>query len=206
MADEVRLWRYARHGARIPEWRSPRGYEGDDGVPYVARPAADDEAREERLRVAEQQADALVKDRGEMLARAEKAEAQRDAYISGREMQRDRAEKAERERDTYRDTAHAMMGAVFGEEPPWTDEKIDRMEASTVGAEAALADAVKAERQRIAKHLRDIGLAGPAKDVERCPSCYDLGVVGAGDEPCTAVACDAHAAKMREDAARRAKA
>ncbi len=73
-------------------------------------------------------------------------------------------------------------------------------------AEAALAEAVKAERARIAKHLRHLGLAGPATQVERCPSCYDLGVVGAGDEPCTAVACDAHAAKVREDAARRAKA
>lgn len=82
----------------------------------------------------------------------------------------------------------------------------DEWRARAERAEAALADAVKAERARIAKHMRDLGLAGPAKDVERCPSCYDLGVVGAADEPCTAVACDAHAAKVREDAARRAKA
>ena len=51
--DKVRLWRYARHGTRIPEWSSVRGYEGDAGVPYIARPVADDDAREERLKRAE---------------------------------------------------------------------------------------------------------------------------------------------------------
>lgn len=139
MSDKVRLWR-----GEDGDWSesacgcgSPAHAHTEDGetlTPYIARPAADDEAL---LR-------ALLKsslDAGAWKARAEKAE-------------------------------------------------------------AALAEAVKAERARIAKHLRHLGLAGPATQVERCPSCYDLGVVGAGDEPCTAVACDAHAAKVREDAAR----
>lgn len=88
---------------KVRLWRAPNGtlhaFPVEGGVPYIARPVADDDAREERLRVAEQQADALVKDRGEMLARAEKAEAQRDAFINGREMQRARADEATRDRD-----------------------------------------------------------------------------------------------------------
>ena len=61
---------------------------------FKALTRAEYDALVARLHVAEQQADALVGDRGDLLARAEKAEAQRDAYISGREMQRERANAA----------------------------------------------------------------------------------------------------------------
>lgn len=198
MADEVRLW---RHPALIGFRESHFGHKG--AVEYIARPAADDEAREREIAGLKIDAKVWYEDAARAEARAERAEA-RCRQIAQRIIDRIGAvgpENAEEALDRLFRCDHTNAITLKR-----TDEARCAATARAERAEAALADAVKAERARIAKHLRDLGLAGPATQVERCPSCYDLGVVGAGDEPCTAVACDAHAAKMREDAARRAKA
>lgn len=194
-------------------WRE--GFRDDGKVSpllhFIARPAADDEAREERLKELRDwlmgaNADLAYIDKAVTAAgyRFSTTEAQPEhvvevaMFLASLKRDRDewwaraeRAEAATREADARANTATVAA---------------ELMRARAEKAEAALAAAVHAERQRIAKHLRHLGLGGPATQVERCPQCYDLGVVGAGDEPCTAVACDAHAAKVREDAARRAKA
>lgn len=211
MADatnEVRdLWLYDDGS-----WRE--GFRDDGKVSpllhFIARPVAADDAREERLKAATR--------------RAENAEA-RCVGMARKIIDRIGAVGPENAEDaldrlfrcdntnaiTLKRTDEARCAALSRAEQAEARVNTarvaaDLMRARAERAEAALADAVRTERQRIANHLRDLGLAVPAKDVERCPSCYDLGVVGAGDEPCTAVACEAHAAKVREDAARRAKA
>lgn len=88
---------------------------------FKALTRAEYDALVARLHVAEQQADALVGDRGDLLARAEKAEAQRDAYISGREMQRERANAATARADAA-SARLARAEALLREARPYVEE------------------------------------------------------------------------------------
>jgi hypothetical protein len=86
--NEVRLWRVYGYRRFQDDWsfEEPAHTGPEDACEYIARPRADDDAREERLKEAQAMVVAAATQRGELLAsierykaRAEKAEQQRDA-------------------------------------------------------------------------------------------------------------------------------
>jgi hypothetical protein len=102
--NEVRLWRYPNCGVWgglvLPEDADRKPDDVNYAVPYIARPVAQDDAREERLKAAESAARVCREDAEINAARAEKAEARANTATVAANLLRDRAEKAEAELQT----------------------------------------------------------------------------------------------------------